>query len=111
MKATIFLISSCANRIAPSISSSLTSLAPASTIITASRVPATVRLRRLFSRCSQLGLRMYSPSTSATLTAPVGPAKGALLIDSAMDEPFMATTSGATSCSTESTVAMTCTSL
>ena len=79
--------------------------------MTASRVPATVRLRRLFSRCSQLGLRMYSPSTSATLTAPVGPANGALLMDSAIDEPFMATTSGAMSCSTDRTVAITCTSL
>ena len=63
MKAQIFLISSWANRMAPSISSSVISWAPASTIMTASLVPATVRVRRLFSRSSTPGFRMYLPST------------------------------------------------
>ena len=39
MKATIFLISSCPNKIAPIISSSVSSFAPASTIKMASLVP------------------------------------------------------------------------
>ncbi len=42
-KATVSLIASCPNKIASSISCSETSLAPASTIITASLVPATSR--------------------------------------------------------------------
>ncbi len=45
------------------MTSSDTSFAPASTISTASLVPATVRFIRLFSRCSTVGLTMYSPST------------------------------------------------
>ena len=63
MKATIFLICSWANRIAPSMTSSETSFAPASTISTASLVPATVRFIRETSRCSTVGLTTYSPST------------------------------------------------
>ena len=63
MKATIFLISSWANSIAPSMTSSETSFAPASTISTASLVPATVRFIRDFSRCSTVGFTMYCSST------------------------------------------------
>ncbi len=107
MNSTIFLISTWASIIALSISASETSFAPASTIIIASFVPDTVRCRRLFSRCSLVGFIMNSPSTRPTLTEPVGPIKGASLIDSAIDEPIIATMSGSTSCSTESTVAIT----
>ena len=97
MKAQIFLISSWANRMAPSISSSVSSWAPASTIMTASLVPATVRFRRLFSRSSTPGFRTYFPSTKPTATEPVGPMKGASEMDRAMLEPSMAMMSGCTS--------------
>ena len=79
--------------------------------MTASRVPATVSARRLFSRCAQSGFKMYSPSIMPTATEPVGPMNGAGEMDSAIEEPIMPSTSGWMSCSTERTVAMTCTSL
>ena len=90
LTAQIFLISSCANRIAPRISSSLTSWAPASTIIIASFVPETVRCMRDAARSAEFGLMMYLPSTKPTTTEPVGPWKGSPAMDSATEEPIMA---------------------
>ena len=63
IKATIFLISSWANRIAPSMTSSETSFAPASTISTASEVPATVRFSRLSARWATVGFTTYASFT------------------------------------------------
>ena len=97
--------------IASSITSSGTSLAPASTIKTASSVPLTVKCILLFSLSSAFGLMINFPSTSPTCTDPVGPAKGISEIESAKDDPNIASTSGATSGSTESAVATTDTSL
>ena len=111
MNLTIFLISSCANIIASRICSSGTSLAPASTIKTASSVPETVRWRSLFSLSSWLGLIINLPSTSPTKTEPVGPRKGMSEMERAKEEPSIASGSGLTSGSMESAVATTTTSL
>ena len=104
MNSQIFLISSCANIIASYITSSGTSFAPASIITTFWRLPATVRLRSLFSRCSTVGLIMNSPSIRPTYTAAIGPLKGISETDTAADEPIIAQNSGALSCSTDITV-------
>ncbi len=105
------LISSWPNNMASKIVSSGTSFAPASTIMMASLVPATTRLRSLTSLLSNVGLMTNSPSTNPTETAPIGPSKGMSEIDRAIEEPIIATTSGVQSGSTHKTVAMTCTSL
>jgi len=110
INATIFLISSWAVSIASSINDSGTSSAPASTIITASFVPETVRCSELFSLCSAVGFITNAPSTRPTFTEPVGPLNGISDIDKATDEPIIATTSGVQSWSTDNTVATTCTS-
>ena len=68
--------------------------APASTIMTASFVPETVRFRRLFSRCSELGLMIYSPSMRPTCTPAIGPLKGISDMHSARDAPNIAVISG-----------------
>ena len=100
-----------ANRIPSSITSSLSSLAPASTIMMASLVPATYRLRSETLRSSSLGMSTYSPLTRPTRTAPVGPFHGISLTAIATEEPIMAGISGWTSCSMERMVTTTCTSL
>ena len=94
-----------------SIFSSGTSFAPASTIMMASLVPATVRCRSLFSRSATVGLSTSSPSTRPTTTEPVGPAKGISDTHRAMEEPSIAGISGEQSLSLDRTVATTLTSL
>ena len=111
MKATSFLISSWPKRMARSISSSGTSLAPASTMSTASLVPLTVRCKVLFSRWAASGQSTNSPSTQPTTTVPVGPPQGMSLTERAAEEPIIAGTSGGMSLSTLRQVATTCTSL
>ncbi len=108
--AIIFFICSWPKRIASSMSASLTSLAPASTIRMASLVPATTTdISEAF--CSSIpGLMTNLPSTLPTLTPPIGPWKGVGETDSAIDAPFMATSDGSTPGSTDSTVATICTS-
>jgi len=110
MNWTIFLISSCAKSMPLSMTSSDTSFAPASTIRTASAVPATVSASSEASRCSSVGLTMYSPSMKPTLTPLIGPAHGISLIASAAEEPIIAGMSGELFVSTDMTVATTDTS-
>ena len=93
-KATSSLIASCPNIRASNISSSLTSFAPASTMLIASFVPATVRSISLSSTCSVVGLITNSPFTLPTLTAATGPSNGISEIDVAKDEPNSAAISG-----------------
>ena len=89
------------------ISSSDTSLAPASIIATRSSVEETVRLRSDTARCSRVGLMIISPSTSPTFTLEIGPAHGISEIAIAADTPIAAATSGEQSGSTDITVATT----
>ena len=90
-------LSSCANITAPSISSSVSSLASDSTIITASWVAATTRSRRPSATCAIDGLRMYSPSWKPTRVAPIGPMKGTPEIVSAAEAAISATISASVS--------------
>ncbi len=96
---------------ASSISSSLTSAAPDSTMLMASLVPATERWMSDFSLSSVFGLMMNLPSTRPTWTPAIGPSNGMLLIDKASDEPSIADISGVLSKSTLKTVLTTWTSL
>ena len=91
--ATIRLISAWAASIAPSITDSGCSLAPPSTIITASAVPATMRCRSLFSSVARSGLITNWPSTRPTFTPATGPRKGMFDTDSAADAAVMPMTS------------------
>ena len=72
------------------ISASGTSLAPASTIRTASSVPDTTRSMSAVSSASSVGLTTKLPSTLPTRTAPTGIGKGMLETISAAEAPFMA---------------------
>ena len=67
-----FLIAECAMSSASRISASGTSLAPHSTISTASSVPATTRSMSAVSSCSSVGLTTKLPSTLPIRTAPTG---------------------------------------
>ena len=84
------LISSWANNNASSISSSLTCLAPASTMLIAFLVPATVKLISEFSNSSTVGLRTNFPLTLPTTTPAIGPWKGISDIVKAILEPSIA---------------------
>ena len=86
--------------IASSMSLSETSFAPASTIMIASLVPATVKSISDFILCSYVGLMISSPSTLPTFTDPVGPSQGMSDVARATDEPIIAATSGEQSWST-----------
>ena len=108
--ATIFLISACASSSAWSIVASDNSLAPASTIMTASAVPATTRCNSLLSIVSKSGLTTNCPFTRPILTPATGPWKGMFEIASAADAAVMPTTSDDPVLSTESTDAITCVS-
>jgi len=74
-------------------------------------VPATTISRLAASLCSKLGLTRYFPSTSATLTAAMGPAKGMSEIWTAALAAFTATMSGGLIWSVEMTVGTTWISL
>ena len=73
-------------QIASYISSSVSSSAPASIIITFCFVEDTVSAIRLFARCSAVGLITYFPSIIPTETEPVGPEKGISEIERAIEE-------------------------
>ena len=87
--------------------SSETSLAPASTITTASRVPATIRSSAL-SCCSwNVGLATSLPSMKPMRVAEMGPPKGMSEMERAADAPMIARCCGSCSWSAESVVMMT----
>ena len=98
------------NSKAPNISSSETSFAPDSTMLIACLVPATLNSISVFSACSTVGFKTYSPSTRPTSTPAIGPSKGISEIDNAKDEPNIAAIAGEQS-STLITILVTCTSL
>ena len=102
---------SCPNRTAPSISSSGSSFAPASTIITASVVPAMERSNRVWLNCDSSGLMTSWSLMYPTRTAPTGPAKGISDIHKAAEAPTMPRISESFSWSADSTVITICTSL
>ena len=105
------LIAACAASNACSMTSSDTSLAPASTIVMASIVPHTIRSRSESSICVISGLTLICPSMRPMRTAPTGPKKGSGEMVSAAEAPLMASVSWLCSPSIESTVPMICTSL
>ena len=109
-KAINSLIFSWPNNNASNITSSLTSLASASTILIASLVPATSKFIKEFSSCSGVPLTMNSPSTKPTLTPAIGPLKGISETHKASDAPNIAAISGVASWSTDKTVLTLCTS-
>ena len=86
-------------------------LAPASTIMTASRVPATTRSSSLSASWLLVGFVTNSPPMRPTRTAPTGPWNGMWLMLSAAEAPLRARMSGSFSWSVERTVRTTWTSL
>ncbi len=85
---------------APNISSSDTSLAPLSTMLMASFVPATVNSISVCSACSTVGFKTYSPLIRPTSTPAIGPSNGISEIANAKEDPNIAAISGVQSCST-----------
>ncbi len=106
-KAAILLISSWPKKIASRITSSGTSLAPASTMMMASLVPATIRSKSLSLLCSEVGLITKWPSTRPTCTAATGPANGISERERATDAPIKPVVSEGQSGSTDNTVTTT----
>ena len=92
------------NRIASAMISSGRRFAPASTIMIASRVPATIRSSSDSLSCVQVGLTTNSPSIRPTRTEPIGPLNGISLIVSAAEAAMVPTTSGRFSWSVDMTV-------
>ena len=92
------------NRMASAMTSSGRSLAPASTIMIASRVPETIRSSSDSSTWLKVGLTTNSPSIRPIRTAPTGPANGISLIVRAADAATVPRTSGSFSWSVERTV-------
>ena len=86
------------------ISSSETSLAPASIMAMRSSVEATVTAIWLTLRWAALGLMINSPSTRPTETPEMGPFQGISEMDRAMEVPMRAAISGELSWSTDITV-------
>ena len=109
--AQILRISVCASSRASRIVSSGIWSPPASTIVSASLVPTTMRSSVDSSSCSSVGLRTNSSSRRPTRTAPIGPRNGSGEIISAADAPLMQRMSCGVTRSAERTVQMTCTSL
>src|SRR5438876_1029119 len=87
--------------------SSDTSLAPDSTIKTASSVPAMTSSSDDSTCSAVVGLAISLPSTMPTRTAPTGPPNGIPARQSAADAPFRASTSGSFSWSAETARQMT----
>ena len=85
-------------------------VAPASIIVSASRVPTTIRSSDESAICWYVGLTTNSPSIRPIRTPPTGPRKGSGEIASAAEAPLIARTSCGTTMSAERTVQMTCTS-
>ena len=90
-------------KIASNITSSGTSFAPASIMITFSLVDATVNARSETSFCAEVGLITNSPSISPTIVDAVGPSNGMSEIAVAIAEPSIAVSSGLQSGSTDIT--------
>ena len=88
------LTASCPNINASSISSSDTSFAPASTILIAYLVPATVKSISDTSSSLGVGFIINLPSILPTLTPAIGPSKGILDIHVESDDPNIAVSSG-----------------
>ena len=86
------------------ISSSDTSLAPASIMAMRSSVEATVTAIWETFRWAEVGLMTNSPSTRPTETPEMGPSQGTSEMDRAMEVPIRAAISGELSCSTDMTV-------
>ena len=107
-------ISGCSARCPNSMASAMTDsgriLAPASTIMIASRVPETIRSRSDSASSGMVGLITNSPPIRPIRTAPMGPRKGISLMVSAADAATVPSTSGLFSWSVERTVSTTCTS-
>ena len=80
------------------------SFAPASTIMIASRVPATIRSSSESASSVCVGLMTNWPSIRPTRTDAIGPRNGISLIVSAADAASVPTTSGLFSWSVERTV-------
>ena len=80
---------SCANMIAFNIVSSSNSFAPASTMFTASFVPATERSSSLSSNSAGEGFKINSPFLYPTVTPATGPKNGISEIISASEEPII----------------------
>ena len=76
-------------KIASNITSSGTSFAPASIMITFSLVDATVNARSETSFCAEVGLITNSPSISPTIVDAVGPSNGMSEIAVAIAEPML----------------------
>ena len=76
--------------IASNMTSSGTSSAPASTMLIASLVPATVKSISLFSRCSNVGLMINSPSTRPHVHLQLDHQMEYQKYDNASDEPIIA---------------------
>ena len=107
-----FTISACASSSASRIFSSGISFAPASTIVSPSFVPTTIRSSSPLSSLSRrVGLTTSSPSIRPTRTAPTGPRNGSGESISAADAPLMQRMSWAVTRSALRTVQITCTSL
>ena len=105
-------ISPCARSNASSSVCSGTTSAPASTIVSASFVPTTIRSSSLSSCVScSVGLTTSLPSISPIRTAPTGPKNGSDEIISAAEAPLMHRMSCGATRSAERTVQITCTSL
>ena len=103
-------ISRWPNITAPSITSSPSSCASDSTIITASCVPATTRSSLEVFTASWIGFSTSWPSIRPTRAAPMGPMKGTPEMVRAAEAATSATTSGSFSRSWLRTVQMTCVS-
>ena len=80
--------------IASNITSSGTSFAPASTMLTASFVPATVKSISDASNSSTVGFNTNSPSIRPTITPAIGPSNGISEIDNDNDDPIIAEIAG-----------------
>ena len=98
------------NITAPSMISSVSSLASDSTISTASAVPATTRSSWLSAISSICGLSTYSLLMKPTRAAPIGPMNGAPDSVSAAEDATSARMSGSFSRSCDSVVTITCVS-
>ena len=92
------------NMIASAMTDSGRILAPASTIMIASRVPETTRSSSDSASWLVVGLTTNSPSMRPTRTAATGPGNGISLIVSAADAAMVPRMSGSFSWSVESTV-------
>ena len=92
-----FLISSCPNFIASSISSSEISFMSPSTISMLSKVAASIISMSASSNCEKVGFIISSPPILATRTSEIGPLKGISLTASAADAANPANESGISS--------------